>query len=286
MFITQEYSRYTAEEHAVWATLCARRMATLPETGSRAFLRGLELLNIDMERLPRLTEINERLQPLTGFRAVAVDGYLPAREFFTCLAERSFPTTITVRPREQLDYLPEPDIFHDVFGHVPLHTDPYLADFLQRFGQAGLAAETEEELTGLSRLFWFTVEFGLIREGGEGEGSGATGPTPTPNGRRALDGAAKRTSDAERPSRLRRPAPTLERRIKLFGSGLMSSPGEGAHALTDAVEKRDFDLHEVMRQPFEIDHYQPLLYVIDSFEQLYHAMDERARELERRPVLR
>jgi phenylalanine-4-hydroxylase len=241
MFITQDYTRYTQEEHEVWATLCARRMATLPETGCRAFLRGLELLNLDMERLPRLTDINARLQPLTGFRAVAVSGYLPAREFFTCLAERSFPTTITVRPREQLDYLPEPDIFHDVFGHVPLHTDPYLADFLERFGQAGLAAETEEELTGLSRLFWFTVEFGLIREDG---------------------------------------------RIKLFGSGLMSSPGEGAHALTDAVEKREFDLEAVMNQSFEIDHYQPLLFVIDSFEQLYHAMDERAHELERRPILR
>jgi phenylalanine-4-hydroxylase len=241
MFISQDYSRYTPEDHEVWATLCARRMATLPETGSRAFLRGIELLGMDMERVPRLDDINERLRPLTGFRAVAVDGYLPAREFFSCLAKRDFPTTITVRPKAQLDYLPEPDIFHDVFGHVPLHTDPYLSDFLQRFGQAGLMAETEEELTGLSRLFWFTVEFGLIREDG---------------------------------------------RIKLFGSGLMSSPGEGAHALTDAVEKREFDLQAVMRQSFEIDHYQPLLFVIDSFEQLYHAMDERARELERRPALR
>lgn len=241
MFITQDYHHYTEEEHAVWATLCRRRMETLPATGSRAFLRGLELLDLDMERLPRLADINTHLQPLTGFRAVAVSGYLPPREFFACLAERSFPTTITVRPREQLEYLPEPDIFHDVFGHVPLHTDPYLADFLQRFGQAGLAAETEEELTGLSRLFWFTVEFGLIREEGQ---------------------------------------------IKLFGSGLMSSPGEGAHALTDAVEKREFDLDAIMNQPFEIDHYQPLLFVIDSFEQLYHAMDARARELERRPVSR
>jgi phenylalanine-4-hydroxylase len=241
MFITQDYNAYTEENHQAWATLCERRMAAVPGTACEAFLRGLALLDLDLKRVPRLSDINDRLSPLTGFRAVAVPGYVPARDFFDCLAQRRFPTTITVRPLEKLDYLPEPDIFHDVFGHVPLHTNPYLADFLQRFGQAGLAAETEEELTGLSRLFWFTVEFGLIREAGQ---------------------------------------------IRLFGSGLMSSVGESAHALTDAVEKRDFDLHAVMRQPFEIDHYQPLLFVIDSFEQLYHVMDERARELERRPVYR
>jgi phenylalanine-4-hydroxylase len=241
MFITQDYNVYTEENHQAWAALCERRMAAVPGTACEAFLRGLELLDLDLKRVPRLSDINDRLSPLTGFRAVAVPGYVPARDFFDCLAQRRFPTTITVRPLEKLDYLPEPDIFHDVFGHVPLHTNPYLADFLQRFGQAGLAAETEEELTGLSRLFWFTVEFGLIREAGQ---------------------------------------------IRLFGSGLMSSVGESAHALTDAVEKRDFDLHAVMRQPFEIDHYQPLLFVIDSFEQLYRVMDERARELERRPVYR
>jgi len=241
MFITQDYSKYTEEDHLVWATLCRRRMEALPGTGCRAFLRGLELLDLGMERVPRLEAINARLAPLTGFRAMAVPGYLPAREFFACLAQRQFPTTITVRPMDQLDYLPEPDIFHDVFGHVPLHTDTYLADFLQRFGDAGLAAESEEELTELSRLFWFTVEFGLIREEG---------------------------------------------RIRLFGSGLMSSVGESAHALSDAVEKRDFDFQAVIRQPFEIDHYQPLLFVIDSFEQLFHVMDEHARSMERRPVYR
>jgi phenylalanine-4-hydroxylase len=239
MFIDQNYSAYTEESHRVWATLCERRMKVLPDTGCRAFLKGLELLDLDLQRVPRLEDINRRLAPLTGFRAVAVDGYLPAREFFACLAQRQFPTTVSLRSMDRLDYIPEPDIFHDVFGHVPLHTDPYLADFLQRFGDAGLAAESEEELTGLSRLFWFTVEFGLIRENGQ---------------------------------------------IRLFGSGLMSSVGESAHALTDAVEKRDFDLHAVWTQPFEIDHYQPLLFVIDSFEQIYRAMDERARELERRPA--
>jgi phenylalanine-4-hydroxylase len=241
MFITQDYTVYTEENHLAWATLCRRRMEALPGTACQEFLRGLELLDLDLQRVPRLGDINARLAPLTGFQAVAVPGYVPARDFFDCLAKRLFPTTITVRPLEKLDYLPEPDIFHDVFGHVPLHTNPYLADFLQRFGQAGLAAETEEELTGLSRLFWFTVEFGLIREAGQ---------------------------------------------IRLFGSGLMSSVGESAHALGDAVERRDFDLEAVMNQPFEIDHYQPLLFVIDSFEQLYHVMDGRARELERRPAFR
>jgi phenylalanine-4-hydroxylase len=101
-----------------------------------------------------------------------------------------------------------------------------------------------------------------------------------------LNGAAQRTAAAERQQRFRRSAPTPEGRVKLFGSGLMSSVGESVHALSDAVERREFDLQAVMSQPFEIDHYQPLLFVIESFEQLYHAMDACARKLERRPVLR
>ena len=96
-----------------------------------------------------------------------VSGFLPAKEFFACLADRRFPTTVTVRPMAQLDYLPEPDIFHDVFGHVPLHAHPAFADFLQRFGQLASLARSEEDVERMARLFWFTVEFGLVREAGQ-----------------------------------------------------------------------------------------------------------------------
>lgn len=127
-----------------------------------------------------------------------------------------------------MDYLPEPDIIHDVFGHVPLHADPVFADFLQTYGKAALHTRSEEHTERLARLFWFTVEFGLIHE---------------------------------------------DNRLKLYGSGLISSEGEGHHALeSPKVDRRAFDLERVCGTAFEIDHYQPILYVLDSFEQLRDAM--------------
>ena len=164
--ITQDWRAYTREQHDVWATLYARRMATLRETGSAIFLEGAERIGLDARRVPDLAIVNARLAPRTGWRAEPVRGFIEPRAFFACLAQRRFPTTITVRPREQLDYLPEPDIFHDVFGHVPLHADPVFADFLQRFGQAASRATAPDDVTAMARLFWFTVEFGLVRESG------------------------------------------------------------------------------------------------------------------------
>jgi len=165
-FIPQRYDAYDADAHDVWRILYERRMATLLETGSRVFLEGIERIGLSPSRVPDLADVNRRLGARTGWAAVGVEGFIPAGSFFRCLAQRRFPTTLTVRPRAQLDYLPEPDIFHDVFGHVPLHSDPVFADFLQRFGALAAAADTERETTRMARLFWFTVEFGLIRERG------------------------------------------------------------------------------------------------------------------------
>jgi phenylalanine-4-hydroxylase len=164
--ICQDWSAYTTTDHQVWATLYRRRMATLRHTASRTFLEGLDAIGLREDRVPDLDDVNRRLAPRTGWRAVPVDGFLPAGEFFASLARREFPTTVTVRPPEQLDYLPEPDIFHDVFGHVPLHANPAFADFLQDFG-ARAARAGADELVGYTRLFWFTIEFGLVREEGE-----------------------------------------------------------------------------------------------------------------------
>jgi phenylalanine-4-hydroxylase len=157
---------YTDEEHDVWATLYGRRMATLAHTGSAAVLAGIEAVGLRADRVPDLREVNARLARRTGWSAVPVRGFLPARPFFASLAQRRFPTTTSVRPRAQLDYLPEPDVFHDVFGHVPLHADATFAASLQRFGVLGLLAESDEQVEQVARLFWFTVEFGLVRERG------------------------------------------------------------------------------------------------------------------------
>jgi phenylalanine-4-hydroxylase len=238
--MNQDWNAYTDEQHDVWSILYARRMAQLEHTASRVYLDGAKVIGLRPDRVPDLAEVNARLAPITGWAAVPVSGFIPAGEFFNYLAKRQFPTTVTVRPREQLDYLPEPDIFHDVFGHVPLHADPVFAEFLQRFGELAAAARTEEETRRMARLFWFTVEFGLIRE-----------------------------DDA----------------IKVYGSGLISSASDAANALSSNCEQRPFDLQAVLEQDFEIDHLQNVLFVIESFDQLFAAIDRLRPGLEREPTL-
>lgn len=164
--VTQQWQQYTEENHRAWTIMYERRMRSLRETASELFLQGAASIGLDARAVPDLSDVNRRLAALTGWQAVPVSGFLPASEFFQALAVRKFPTTITVRPLAQLDYVTEPDIFHDVFGHVPLHADPVFADFLQRFGQVATRARTDEQTTWMARLFWFSVEFGLIREQG------------------------------------------------------------------------------------------------------------------------
>ena len=165
-FIRPDWAGYTDEQHAVWQTLYARRMPALRSTASRVFLSGAEAIGLESEFIPDLAILNRRLAPRTGWSAVPVDGFLPAPDFFASLARREFPTTVTIRAMDRLDYVPEPDIFHDVFGHVPLHADPVFADFLQRFGAVAARARDPDAVERLARLFWFTVEFGLIQEAG------------------------------------------------------------------------------------------------------------------------
>ena len=164
--IEQNYSAYTNESHAVWAELVGRVLPELEKHAARSYLDGFEIIGLQRDRLPRLASISARLEPRTGWNSTPVSGFLPAPAFFEMLAARRFPTTTWLRSRDSLEYTPEPDIFHDVFGHVPLHAHPVFADFLQRFGQA--AADAGDEHTeAFTRLFWFTVEFGLSRESGQ-----------------------------------------------------------------------------------------------------------------------
>ncbi|TVQ30921.1 MAG: phenylalanine 4-monooxygenase [Phycisphaeraceae bacterium] len=240
MVITQHYDRYSDDDHEVWSILFKRRMEQLEKDASNVFLDGLRVINLKEDGVPDLREVNANLARMTGWQSRGVPGYLPAKSFFAFLAKRQFPTTITVRPKNSMDYLPEPDIIHDVFGHVPLHADPVFADFLQTYGQAALHTNDPYHTERLARLFWFTVEFGLIREDG---------------------------------------------RLKLYGSGLISSDGEGRHALqSDEVERRPFEMERVCDTSFEIDHYQPILYVLDSFEQLRDAMNSYAEKLLSEPA--
>jgi phenylalanine-4-hydroxylase len=240
LFIEQPYSLYSQQNHETWRRLYARMRFRWDCHANEAFLHGIQSLCLDSECIPRLEDVNRFLMPLTGFQAKAVSGYVPAYAFFDCLRQRQFPTTITIRRGNSLDYLPEPDIFHDIAGHVPMHTDRAFAETLVRFGECAKTAcelaagigNSEERLHRLSsmiramaRFFWFTVEFGLMR---------------TPKG------------------------------LKVYGSGLLSSFGELKHAV-EAVEVQRFPLQIewAVNQAFEINHFQPLLFTVDSFEHLY-----------------
>lgn len=240
LYITQPYDLYTPENHDVWRRLFARMLPQWRAYANDVFLRGIDALSLDPARIPRLVEVNQFMEPRTGFRAIAVAGYAPAAQFFARLSQREFPTTITIRDGATLDYLPEPDIFHDIAGHVPMHMDADFADAIVRIGACSARAarrmsalpadQREPRLASiqraLSRFFWFTIEFGLMR-------------SPTRGSLRA------------------------------YGSGLLSSFGELEHSLTSPeVERRPFDLERVVNQPFDIDHYQPLLFVIDDFQHL------------------
>src|SRR5260370_29104751 len=133
IYIHQPYELYSEENHEAWRRLFARMTPRWDRYANAHFLKGIDSLCLDPQRIPKLDDVNRFLKPLTGFQAKAVSGYIPAFLFFDCLRNRSFPTTITIRPSNQLDYLPEPDIFHDVAGHVPMHTDRAFAETLVRF---------------------------------------------------------------------------------------------------------------------------------------------------------
>jgi phenylalanine-4-hydroxylase len=245
LYIHQPYELYNDANHDVWRRLYSRMVPRWQRYANEHFLAGITTLCLDPERVPRLEDVNRFMRPLTGFRAKAVSGYVPAFLFFDCLRRREFPTTITIRDGEALDYLPEPDIFHDIAGHVPMHTDPAFANALVRFGDC---AHTAAEIVGsiddekervrrvtsifkaLARFFWFTVEFGLIRD---------------------------------------------SQGVRACGSGLLSSYGELEHAvMSPTVQRYPIQLEWVINQYFEIDHYQPLLFIVDSFDHLFQLVGE------------
>ena len=255
LFIRQPYELYSEGNQQVWRDLYRELMPKWEQYAHPHFLEGVSRLALDPDAIPRLEDINKFLEPLSAFKSKAVSGYVPAYLFFDCLRRREFPTTITIRDGQHLGYLPEPDIFHDLAGHVPMHTDRMFSDILVRFGEVARSAarsvqaiedreqqlhSTASVIKAMARFFWFTVEFGLMRK---------------PGAPAQLTGTA--TED-----------------FCVYGSGLLSSAEEIEYCLESPdVQRFPFQLEWVTNQYFEIDHVQPLLFYVDSFEHLYSEVD-------------
>lgn len=165
--IPQNWDAFSADEHAMWDRLFARQSEMLPGRAADAFLRGLDVLRLSRSGIPDYRELNARLTAATGWSVVAVPGLVPDAVFFEHLANRRFPSGNFIRRPDQIDYLQEPDVFHDVFGHVPMLADPVFADYMVAYGRGGLRSLGFGALHKLARLYWYTVEFGLIEEGGQ-----------------------------------------------------------------------------------------------------------------------
>ena len=160
---TQNWSAYTDADHDTYRRLYERQSALLPGLACDAFIAALPSLGVK-SHIPRFEEINERLKPATGWEIVAVPGLIPERPFFELLASRRFPVTDWIRKPDEFEYIVEPDVFHDLFGHVPLLFNPVFADYVQRYGAGGLKADDLGAGELLSRLYWYTIEFGLIQQ--------------------------------------------------------------------------------------------------------------------------
>ncbi len=215
---------YTDDEHATWATLYARQEKAIENVACAEYLNALERLDLPKDRIPQCVELSERLLDLSGWSVTPVPALINFEKFFNLLASRQFPAASFIRRPEDLDYLEEPDIFHEIFGHVPLLTDPRFAAFSQAYGAAGLKADKADHAM-LARLYWFTVEFGLIQQADE---------------------------------------------LKVYGAGIVSSPGECVYALSDPTPlRKPFDPLDMLRTPYRIDVFQTVYFVINSFDQLF-----------------
>ena len=165
--IPQNWAHFTAEDHRVWDILFVRQVAALGDRIVKPFRDGLDLLRLAHPGVPDLAELNARLEPRTGWRTVAVPGLVPDAVFFAMLADRVFPIGNFIRIYAQLDYLDEPDLFHDIFGHVPMLSDPRMAAMMERIGHLGMAAIARGDGERMARIYWYSVEFGLSREDGD-----------------------------------------------------------------------------------------------------------------------
>jgi len=219
-------------ESATWKQLVKMQMERLPGMACDEYMNGLEVLGISERRIPQIPDLNKRLSKVTGWNVEPVPCLIPFGRFFELLASRRFPCATFIRTPEDLKYIKEPDIFHEVFGHCPMLTNQDFADFTERYGRMGLAASPEERVY-LARLYWFTAEFGLMKQNGN---------------------------------------------WRFYGGGIMSSPSEADHCLSDAAERRRLKILDAMRTPYRIDIVQPIYYYIGSFSELGNFSDDEILE--------
>jgi phenylalanine-4-hydroxylase len=213
---------YNEREQNIWRTVADRLAEIQARRASKFYLEAKKDLGISNDRIPQLTEMNRRLRELSNFRLAPIEGLVETRGFLSWLSYRTMLSTQYIRHHSKPEYTPEPDIVHEAIGHIPMFTNRDFADFSQFIGH-GARIATDRQLEELGRLYWFTVEFGLIEEGGE---------------------------------------------LKAYGAGLLSSYGELENAFTDRVERREFDLAQVIETDYDYSDMQPVLYVIPSYEYL------------------
>jgi phenylalanine-4-hydroxylase len=214
---------WSDEENSIWQELVERQLECIKGKACDEFFVGLDKLNLPLDRIPQLHEVSKVLLETTGWQCAEVQALINFESFFKLLAEKKFPVATFIRTREEFDYLQEPDIFHEIFGHCAMLTNPAFSEFTHKYGQLGLAA-TKEERVYLARLYWFTVEFGLMKKGDQ---------------------------------------------LRIYGGGILSSPGETEYAFRSDVPSRDrVNLIDVFRKPYRIDIMQPLYYTIEDINDL------------------
>lgn len=232
----QNYAAYSQADHDTYRRLHARQSALLPGLACAEFITALPSLG-PSECIPRFEDINRRLLPATGWQLVGVPGLIPELPFFSLLAARKFPVTDWIRSPVEFDYIVEPDIFHDLFGHVPLLFNPVFADHMQAYGEGGLKAHRLGACEQLARLYWYTIEFGLMHQANSSVAGGSQRP---------------------------------DRAVKAYGAGILSSSSELLRSVTNPAPQRiRLDVLRAMRTRYVIDNYQQRYFVIDSFQDLF-----------------
>jgi len=223
-----KYPDYPESDQQSWKFLYERQMKFLPGRACKEYMDGTEQLNLSPDKIPYLKELSHIFHKTTGWKVARVPGLIQSQNFFELLRRSVFPSTDYIRGKEELDYTPAPDLFHDIFGHMPLLTNKSFASFYQKFGEAALNAKGKDSVK-LETFHWFSVEFGLINN---------------PEGRR------------------------------IYGAGVLSSLKEVQHSLSDQVEVKPFDPEKIVVQEYDVWHLQPILFAIDSFEQLEEGFDD------------
>jgi phenylalanine-4-hydroxylase len=214
---------WSDEENKIWSELVARQLACIEGKACDEYMEGLKKINLPHDRIPQLSELNEVLLATTGWQVAPVPALIDFDEFFRLLANKQFPVATFIRSREEFDYLQEPDIFHEIFGHCAMLTNPDFSEFTHKYGQLGYAAEKKDRVY-LARMYWFTVEFGLMQ---------------------------------------------TEKGLRIYGGGILSSPGETQYVYSDTPEINPMNVLDVLRTPYRIDIMQPLYYTINSIHDLF-----------------